>query len=68
MDRKDDSFDWQEVDDETVKIRMLSQSLGGEARNWFKNLTPNNIHDLHAFHQLFLNKWEVKKNPLQILS
>ena len=26
------------------------------------------INDLKAFHQTFLNKWEVKENPLQVLS
>ena len=63
-----DYFDRHEIDDENVKLRMFSQSLGGEARKWFKGLTPNSIHDLPVFHQLLLNKWEVKKNPLQILS
>ena len=47
---------------------MFAQILGGEARKCFKGLTPHSINDLQAFHQLFLNKWEVKKNPLQILS
>ena len=37
-------------------------------RKWFKGLTPHSICDLQAFHQTFLNKWEVKKNPLQVLS
>ena len=32
----DDYFDRQEIDDETVKLRMFAQSLGGEARKWFK--------------------------------
>ena len=63
-----DYFDRQEIDDETIKLRMFAQILGGEARKWFKGLTPNSINDLPAFHQLFFNKWAVKKNPLQILS
>ena len=63
-----DYFDRREIDDETVKLRIFAQSLGGEVRKWFKGLTPNSINDLPAFHQLFLNKWEVKRNPLQILS
>ena len=61
-------FDREEIYDENVKLRLIAQSLGGEARKWFKGLTPHSINDLQAFHQLFLNKWEVKKNPLQILS
>ena len=47
---------------------MFSQSLGGEENKWFKNLTPNIIHDLPSLYQTFINKWEIKKNPLQILS
>ena len=64
VDKMNDYFDRNEIVDETVKLRLFSQSLGGEARKWFKGLTPHSINDLQAFHQLFLNKWEVKKNPL----
>ena len=63
-----DYFDRNEIDDETVKLRLFAQSLGGESRKGFKSLTPNSINDLQALHQSFLNNWEVKKNPLQILS
>ena len=49
-------------------MRMFSQSLEGEAKKWFKKLTPNNIHDLPSLYQTFINKWEIKKTPLQILS
>ena len=49
-------------------MRMFDQSLGGEAKKWFKSLTPNNIHDLPSLYQTFINKWKIKKNPLQILS
>ena len=64
VDKMNDYFDRSEIDDETVKLRLFAQSLGGEARKWFKSLTPNSITDLQALHQLFLNKWEVIKNPL----
>ena len=67
VDRMNDYFYRHEIDDETVKLRLFAQSLGGEARKWFKGLTTNSINDLPAFHQMFLKKWEVKKNPLQIL-
>ena len=63
-----DCFDLQEVDDESVKLKMFAQSLGGEVRKWFKYLPPNSINDIPTFHQTFLNRWEVKKNSLQILS
>ena len=34
----------------------------------FKNLTPHSIHDLPSLYQTFINRWEIKKNPLQVLS
>ena len=37
-------------------------------KKWFKGLPPNSIHDLPSLHQTFIKKWEVKRNPLQILS
>ena len=61
-------FDRNEIDDDSVKLKLFAQSLGGEVRKWFKGLTPHSINDLQDFHQTFLNKWEVKKNPLQVLS
>ena len=63
-----DYFDRNEIDYDSVKLRLFAQSLGVEFRKWFKGLTPHSINDLQAFHQTFLNKWEVKKNPLQVLS
>lgn len=35
---------------------------------WFRALPANSINSLDALHQQFLNKWEKKNNPLQILS
>ena len=49
-------------------MRIFAQSLGGEAKKWFKGLTPHSINDLPSLYQTFTNKWEIKKNPLQILS
>ena len=68
VEKMNDYFDRQEIDDETVKLIMFAQSLGGEARKWFKSLTPHSINDLQAFHQTFIKKWQVRKNPFQILS
>ena len=61
VDKMNDYFDRNEIDDDYVKLRLFYQSLGGEARKWFKGLAPHSINDLQAFHQTFLNKWEVKK-------
>jgi hypothetical protein len=40
----------------------------GDAKKWFKALPAASIPDLVAFQRSFLDRWEVKKNPLQILS
>jgi len=57
-----------EIKEETMQMRIFAQSLGGEAKKWFKNLATNSIYDLPSLYQTFINKWEIKKNPLQILS
>ena len=64
----EDAFDYMEIEEEIVNMRIFAQSLGGDVKKWFKNLPPNNINDLPALHQTFINKWELKKNPLQIIA
>ena len=49
-------------------MSIFAQSLGGDVKKWFKNLPPNNINDLPALYQTFINKWELKNNSLQILA
>ena len=68
VDKMNDYFDKNEIDDDSVKLRLFAQSLGGEVRKWFKGLAPHIINDLQGFHQTFLNKWEVRKNTLQVLA
>jgi hypothetical protein len=68
VDKMNDFFDLQEVDEEDVKMRLFAQSLNGEVRKWIKALPVASLNDITSFHQYFLNRWEVKKNPLQILS
>ena len=67
VDRISDAFEYMEIEDETIRMRMFSQSLVGEPKKWFKSLTPSNIHDLPKLYQTFINKWEIRKNPIQIL-
>ena len=62
-----DYFELHEIDDFDVKMRLFAQTLTWEVKKWFKGLNPGSITDLAVFHGLFLNKWEKKKNPLQIL-
>jgi len=57
-------FELLEVDEADVQMRLFAQMLGGDVKKWFKSLPPNHIADLIAFHQLFINIWERKKNPL----
>ena len=64
----EDSFDYIEIDDETIKMRIFTQSLGGDVKKWFKSLPPGSIQDLPALYQTFINKWEVKANPRQLLA
>ena len=49
-------------------MRLFAQILTGEVKTWFRNLGAGTIENLAALHRTFLNKWEKKKNPLQILS
>ena len=56
------------MDADDVRLRIFVQSLIGEVRTWFRALPTNNINDLEALYRTFLNRWEKKKDPLQILS
>jgi len=63
-----DYFELHEIDESDVQMRLFSQTLAGDVKKWFKGLPANHIVDLVAFHRLFIDRWERKKNPLQILS
>lgn len=65
---KNDVFDLQEVDEADVKMRLFDQSLGGDVKKCFRGLPTGSIANLDAFHQTFLARWEIKKNPLQLLN
>jgi hypothetical protein len=68
VDKMNDYFDLQEVDEADVQMRLFAQSLTGDVKKWFKALPAASVPDLVAFQRSFLDRWEVKKNPLQILS
>lgn len=68
IDKMNDFADLEEVDDDDVQIRLFAQSLTCEAKIWYKGLAAGSISNLQQFHQVFLPRWEVKKNPLQILA
>jgi len=66
--KMNDYFDMQEVDEADVHMRLFAQSLTWDVKKWFKALRAGSIVDIVAFHKKILERWEVKKNPLQILS
>jgi hypothetical protein len=68
VDKMNDYFYLQEVDEADVQMRFFAQSLTGDVKKWYKDLHASSVLNLTMFQRNFLDKWEVKKNPLQILS
>jgi hypothetical protein len=68
VDKMNDYFDLHEVNEADVQMRLFAQSLIGDVKKWYKSLCAASVLDLTAFQSSFLDRWEVKKNPLQILS
>jgi hypothetical protein len=64
VDKMNDYFDLQEVDEADVQMRLFVQSLTGDIKKWYKGLRAASVVDLVAFQRSFLDRWEVKKNPL----
>lgn len=50
IDKMNDLFDLQEVEESDINMRLFAQSLGGEVRKRFKNLAVASIDDFAAFH------------------
>jgi len=48
-------------------MSIFSQTLAREVRTWFRDLVAGSIADMTNFHRMFIERWERKKNPLQIL-
>lgn len=57
----------EEVDENNVKMRLFSQSLKGVVKKWFRSLTPGSIANSRVFEQMVLDRWEEKKNFVQML-
>ena len=62
-----DCFEIYEIDADDVRMRICVQSITVEFRTWFRALPTNSVTDLQALYRTFLNRWEKKKYPLQIL-
>jgi hypothetical protein len=48
--------------DEDVWMRIFVHSLDGEARKWFRALTPGSIDGIEALDDVFLRQWGDKKD------
>jgi hypothetical protein len=68
VDKMNDYFDLHEVDEADIQMRFFAQSLTGDVKKCYKGLCSTLVLDLTAFQRIFVDRWEVKKNPLQILS
>ena len=47
--------------DEDVWMMIFVHSLDGEARKWFRPLTPGSIDGIEALDDIFLRQWGIKK-------
>jgi hypothetical protein len=50
------------IKSEDVWMRVFVQRLDGEARKWFRGLTPRSIDGIEALDNVFLRQWEDKKD------
>ena len=49
-------------------MRLFAQSIKGEVKKLFRSLTPRSIVNSQRFEQMFLDRWEEKKNSIQMLT
>ena len=46
-----------DISEDDVWMRVFFQSLDGEARKWFRELTPRSTVDIEALDDAFLKHW-----------
>jgi len=66
IDKMTTFFDLYEIDEEDVTMWLFVQTFEGEVRKWFRGLTARNIPTLDDLQKQFLDRWEIRKDPLQI--
>lgn len=49
-------------------MRLFVQTFSGEVRKWFRGFPVARIATLAELQRKFLDRWELKRNPLQILA
>ena len=47
---------------------LFAQSLKTNVKDWFRGLVVGSIPDIDRFYAIFLEKWEEKKNFVQMLT
>lgn len=66
IDKMANFCDLYEIDEEDVTMRLFVQTFEGEVRKWFRGLTARSIPQLNELQRQFLDRWEIRKDPLQI--
>jgi hypothetical protein len=56
------------IENGDVWLRFFVQGLDGEARKWFKGLTPRSIDGIEALYDSFLRHWGNKKDFLYYIT
>ena len=68
MGKFDDFIDLEEVDNDDVNMRPFAQSLCGESKKWYKYFPARSIPNFADFQTAFMERWDDKQSPLQVLS
>lgn len=66
IDKMSTFFDLYEIDEEDVTMRLFVQTFDGEVRKWFRGLAARSIPTLEELQKQFIDRWEIRKDPLQI--
>ena len=57
-----------EIDHEDVQMRLFAQSLRADVKEWFRGLAAGSINTIEGFYAMFRDRWEEKKNSVQMLT
>ena len=49
-------------------MRLFAQSLKTNIKDWCRGLTAGNVTGIEDFYTIFLDRWEEKKNFVQMLT
>lgn len=49
-------------------MRIIAQSFLGDVKKWFRSMADNSVNNAQRLIELFLARWQEKKNPLEILA